>query len=500
MPATSEVGHCKFEDGHFGVLIPEDAPEYPPGYDEINGERDIDGLTIFILPFKGFHAYPPDEHGRTRYVRHQWPRHPQGKLLPSPGPRGKRAPNNQPVWGHDLDEFFWIQRHPDIKNILSHSITVWTRSMIKEWGENYHEDAWKLEYHDSSPHFRKPWPVLRLRIPDGEHIGDYVFDKQIGAFNLIFQACPINLTIEFTTRSDPYVEVEESSAAESTAQSSDESSGTHDIYRSLLPSSKRKTLHHYEAHKQNHYKRQGRTVEFRGAFRASYDYKPYSTPEPSVHAPRDSPFSVEDVPKLQETLPPAFMPDYLLVHDPHAVTRNDGRNKTKSELSSISTPPCKYRRIFPKIDKSALDVPPAAKAHDMVAHLYLHQKNRLGVGHHSLVYRAPLTLPPPLSASSRNGQVTVTAKLALFNTDDWDMLKHEAEIYNRFPKHLSEDWCGYIRINPIKHPVPIGPVVPKFYGYYEPVGDDDKKRWSPVLLLEECGRPIEAKDLNSDQR
>jgi hypothetical protein len=137
-------------------------------------------------------------------------------------------------------------------------------------------------------------------------------------------------------------------------------------------------------------------------------------------ANRNSPFSVEDVPKLEEYIPFMYIPDYLLVHDPHNVVACSGRDKSEAELPSEAPPPMKYKRIMPQsyLERSKMPAPMADMVrnfHEPVAHLYLHQKNRFGIGQHSLVYRAPLQLPEPLTARSRNGRVTVAAKLALYN-------------------------------------------------------------------------------------
>lgn len=85
-----------------------------------------------------------------------------------------------------------------------------------------------------------------------------------------------------------------------------------------------------------------------------------------------------------------------------------------------------------------------------------------------------------------------------------EIFRNEAEIYDAFPRRLQEGWSH----GP--------PAVPKFYGYYVPslkpfdkYLDDEKfpenyknylrlfERVSPILLLEPCGEPICAKDLNS---
>lgn len=140
-----------------------------------------------------------------------------------------------------------------------------------------------------------------------------------------------------------------------------------------------------------------------------------------------------------------------------------------------------------------------------VAQLYLHQQHQMGTGHHSAVFQAPLTLPPPVSAHSRNGNVTVAAKLAFPNYEDRYFLNNEATVYSKFPGHLMEDWCGYNFVPPVKHPVPVGPVVPRFYGYYLPEGTSlsdalESDAPSPILLMEECGQPVQPDQLSLDEQ
>lgn len=207
----------------------------------------------------------------------------------------------------------------------------------------------------------------------------------------------------------------------------------------------------------------------------------------------NSRFSVKDIPKLEETLPRAFMPDVVIVHDPHYITLNGGPNDDVKRSRTL-----KYARVLPKY-------PFEVKAPFLEAHLYLHEQNRMGTGSHSAIYRAPFTLPPPLSAHSRNGNVTVAAKLSFANLSDRRLLNNEGAMYSKFPRHLMEDWCGYNFVPPIKHPVPVGPVVPKFYGYYLPEGlsIDDALNCdlpSPILLMEDCGKPVEPEKLTLDQQ
>ena len=165
-----------------------------------------------------------------------------------------------------------------------------------------------------------------------------------------------------------------------------------------------------------------------------------------------------------------------------------------------------YMRKYPKLPRDG------AKEHDLPtsppreAHLYLAHQNRMGVGNHSLVHDATLTLPKPVSAHSRNGMVKVAAKSAFPKTSARELLANEGKLYSLFPEHLSQDWCGYNFVTPIKHPVPVGPVVPKFFGYYVPIvngvpcKETDVDAPSPILLIEECGECIEPGEFTLDDR
>ena len=132
--------------------------------------------------------------------------------------------------------------------------------------------------------------------------------------------------------------------------------------------------------------------------------------------------------------------------------------------------------------------------------------------------------------------VHVAAKLSIQHDTH---LANEAKSYQQFPRHFFENWSGYNIINPLHNPVPVGPVVPQFYGYYVvdmeeekklrgayqdeendtekqdtekidmPERDSDEKYiissydenyLSPILLIEDCGKPIKASKLSVDDR
>jgi hypothetical protein len=142
-----------------------------------------------------------------------------------------------------------------------------------------------------------------------------------------------------------------------------------------------------------------------------------------------------------------------------------------------------------------------------VGELDLRQSHYLGLGSHSYVYRAPLALP---TCAGPTRQVEVAVKLTNSMTYK-DMLANEAKIYAKFPCELQESTPS----SP--------PVVPKFFGYYEPScdfvdsykcedGDEENAgtmrthirklldNISPILLLEPCGKAVEGGMLSESDR
>ncbi|KAJ7771673.1 hypothetical protein B0H16DRAFT_1514274 [Mycena metata] len=80
-------------------------------------------------------------------------------------------------------------------------------------------------------------------------------------------------------------------------------------------------------------------------------------------------------------------------------------------------------------------------------------------------------------------------------------LAREAKVYQAFPTHLSEHWSGYNLVRPSREPVPVGAVVPQFYGYYTPAAREPNATYlSPVMLLENCGTPLDLTGLSADQK
>lgn len=141
------------------------------------------------------------------------------------------------------------------------------------------------------------------------------------------------------------------------------------------------------------------------------------------------------------------------------------------------------------------------------ASLYLSASNLHGVGHHSSVYRARFVPPMPLTTNSRssNGQVTVIAKTAFPSARPRSLLENEAGIMNSLSdhkhRHMQQEWCGLNVIRGLNNPVPVGPIVPKFYGYYRPEHQTSSDyELSPIMLIEDCGNPVEAGQLGPNAK
>lgn len=195
---------------------------------------------------------------------------------------------------------------------------------------------------------------------------------------------------------------------------------------------------------------------------------------------------------LEEHIPRQFFPDRLIVTDPYGLAFGQGKLREENKRE-----PWVYERLYPSFSR---DLSAERSAEDPVAaELHLDPEEMVGVGNHSNVYRATFTLPRGLTARTPDQKVTVVAKTAFPEPRHRTLLHNEAKIFGSFPRHLSEEWCGYNIISPLSWPVPVGPVVPKFYGYYLPTGEN-RDKLSPILLMEECGTPVNPNRLTLDQR
>ncbi|KAJ2915526.1 hypothetical protein MD484_g4875, partial [Candolleomyces efflorescens] len=73
--------------------------------------------------------------------------------------------------------------------------------------------------------------------------------------------------------------------------------------------------------------------------------------------------------------------------------------------------------------------------------------------------------PSSASKTPLTARVSVVAKMSIQGDDH---LETEADNYQQFPTHFFQHYTGYNVISPLHDPVPVGALVPQFYGYYVP--------------------------------
>ncbi|KAI0788420.1 hypothetical protein C8Q75DRAFT_807643 [Abortiporus biennis] len=467
----------------------------------------------------------------------EWPRKPGGDPLPRPPPSGYRPPNGL-IWGHGFDEFCWISRYTDIP-----VVTMWSRSMIKQFGENYTSELEEIFFNRpdiiAKPRLRKPWPVLKVPptsalgfnadtgvidegsdhedersweavLYDSDDEADLTLRKGIrevkditGVDNDLghwstrvvkkvkFKEYPDTTRTQYLVKYPSKVAAFNASSAETT-----QPAAVGDTSETSSSNDDSDTSHsNLSGDDDNSSVTSGDDDILLPGERSALTDKDYS----ASHL-----FSLEDIPALEEHIPPVYLPDSLIVHDPLDVCSGHLKPPHRKIVGKPST--YLYRRLYPAPKKAGSKDPDNPN----IAHLYLSLGHRIGTGHHSLVYAAPLKLPTPLStyrSSSRlPGTVQVVAKVALAKKEPRQLLNNEGRIYNGFPNHMSEEYCGWHLISPFMHsPAPSCPVVPKFYGYYVPVDLPGNIKGpeigrSPILLIEDCGAPINASEMSVDER
>lgn len=213
-------------------------------------------------------------------------------------------------------------------------------------------------------------------------------------------------------------------------------------------------------------------------------------------------------PNLEEFIPEPLLPENLLVIAELECLEGDtgrfldGKNfKPKQQSASATAVKHKYRRVLPAIP---LGRSPAHRKG--TANLWLSEAGLCGVGHHSSVHKAHFRLPEPLATNSRskwNGRTSVIAKLAFSNEEnpcqasnqasDREHLLNEAKVFDQLTKNHPRLQHAHYKVDRDRsrnrYLTRMAAVVPKFYGYYLPVGSDVEKL-SPILLIEDCGVPI----------
>ncbi|KAI0308995.1 hypothetical protein OF83DRAFT_1180134 [Amylostereum chailletii] len=244
-----------------------------------------------------------------------------------------------------------------------------------------------------------------------------------------------------------------------------------------------------------------------------------SPPAPiqSKSAPPPSPHRNSVPPVLDCYIPKTHLPDILVVHGGDAMAEHANDNELIHRY--LASNPIKFARRYPKPKhtSSASAEEDALRYHGgRVATLDFGRERQIGEGSHSYAYTAPIKFSHlALPGSNDEGEATVVCKLANNDATDRKQLRTEAKIYQTFSRDLQEDVCTYDPAKPTVPPVVSPAVVPKFYGYYEPVvyeddalldgiTDESRQRLksalvslSPILLLEECGHSMDMRQYRS---
>lgn len=480
-----------------------------------------------------------------------WPRDEHGGPLPIPPPEGYRPPNGC-MWGHDPSEFCYIRRRPGVDG----KRTIWTRSMIRDFGECYDQEL-ECEYFynpeiDPQPRLRRPWPVLKVSSSKSLESKKIVYDPPLGHID---EGCdhdndyPWDAVLKDSDDSDDEdpedvsgerLAPKDKDLDSSTSVSQDvDSGGLHfEVVKELAPwvpysllytswwNSIDKILATTSTEPQRLrfvVKRSPRlpsakltrtqlgSVSYCGGLKEARITELAEAiariPIPSSRVLHQQPdlYDLEGIPILQEHIPKVHFPDNLLVHDPYDLSMGAIDEIPPLALSQ-DTVPILYERLWPP-PEPVID----AETKRNIAQLYITPENEAGAGHHSVVYATPLQLPSPLttfnSASVRPGTVRVMAKVAIQDHFARQLLDNEGEIYNSFPRHLSDEYCGLHLLTPeMTTLVPSAAIVPKFFGYYIPIEGKDTpdtplwKRRSPILLIEDCGRPISTSEMCHEER
>ncbi|KAI1792713.1 hypothetical protein LXA43DRAFT_1060411 [Ganoderma leucocontextum] len=196
-------------------------------------------------------------------------------------------------------------------------------------------------------------------------------------------------------------------------------------------------------------------------------------------------FSLSGLATLRTFIPDDLFPDDLLVHDPDNIT------KPCPDLQrSPSHVPVRYVRIFPNLKASggALRLqsafPGRSPDHPVrTAHLYLKADNRLGTGNHSSVFSAPLRLRLD-PESGEESTVRVAAKTASGQCGAHQMLHLEAVAYDAFPRCLMDDKYLGTTVS--------SATTATSNGVSTDADATCSVPWpTRILLVEECGKPIE---------
>ncbi|KAG9031208.1 hypothetical protein FRB95_003047 [Tulasnella sp. JGI-2019a] len=241
------------------------------------------------------------------------------------------------------------------------------------------------------------------------------------------------------------------------------------------------------------------------------------------------------VPKLDRYMNSLKRIKTLIVHDPDGVIPSSRHSATDKSIRYC-------QRDAKRLNVPWVEPPPEENA--MVAHLHLSRSKKLGSGNAGEVFQATFDIPHIIAdemfwycchetgkggkdfepcdyVANASGDLnldgiptrfTVAAKISHAEGYQIKYLLNEAKMYANFQPWLTLDFSGYQVVSPIHVPQAACALVPKSYGCWVPEVINSKmsngypvnrynvESLSPILLLEECGRPTVEGGLSGNEK
>ncbi|MCJ1381777.1 hypothetical protein MMC17_004888 [Xylographa soralifera] len=441
-------------------------------------------------------------------------------------PWGIRTPNGQ-IWAHDLDDLYDVRPSKGWRNPV-----YWSVSMVREFElaskdmleasktqqqrqQQAHSDNWKV-----SP--KKPWPLLRFpeKVQRQQNMGtadeklDYCrnlhhdpwivksfhSDEDYHVINLkkilgsVECFCGYCEDLELRVPTSSLYCVKRHFDLHCKCQNRRELMKKSKSFPDICYVMNHRESDHFSASKFSQCQHRQRSMDC-----LDTEKIPYST---------ETIAGTKLPPKLEEFIPNNFLPNILVVNDDDdCATGEQGlRGTTPSIENRISEERSqhRYHRVLPATQHEG----PSPERELRTGYVDLSRTSLCGTGSHSSVYRASFLPPPPLTTNFRSlkGYVTVIAKTAFPSRVHRAHLDNEAEVLTKLStkdhRHMQQEWCGFNLLPDMARPVPVGPVVPKFYGYYKPQPHETEstEHLSPILLVEDCGVPIQKRSLSQENK
>ncbi|KAK0477395.1 hypothetical protein IW261DRAFT_1421096 [Armillaria novae-zelandiae] len=484
---------------------------------------------------------------KKRVVRCIWPRDPKGPAMDAGQvvPHGKVAGNKQRNWGATLNDFYWVQRTPEALSVLTKMSGSRLAAWMKQIGEVEHARE-EIEWAEKEDQPREIFPC---------DIGRLLEDRDPGILTLR----PLeHLSVYSPTESDDEKIPSQPNQSENEAYTFQQRIPFHLLPKKLIVHdeggtlrvskgdppfdlSPPKTIHVYRLHLLSHAeersRRQCAAVQKEYAAARSevgmlFDSASLKPSSPSPTCCPDSEAIFAKYPKEPE--PPLSTPEaHLYLSSKRVIGRGHHSTVYRAEwevprtwLPSFRPRVCERCASLALLEKLKKDMPDVevdeteyvrdqiltflkesarrSAAAGFLGDDTIKTKMRRGTSVRQIDIDVQWQCPGMYCEHENHGsnkttfRTLVSAKLS-FKHDD--QLRHEAKNYQKFPAHFFQHWNGYNIVNPLHDPTPIGAVVPQFYGYYVPEkGDDEEEYLSPILLLEDCGLPIDVEDLDIDDR